>query len=207
MAKRTVDPAKTIRNDVGDLIEVHINDLVEFQGELKTLSKINYEKLKRQILDLGFSSPFHVWRDGKELKLLDGHQRLRTLKNMVQVDGYKCGKLPAVVIDASSYEQAKRKLLALTSQYGEVTSEGLYGFVSDVDIDFDTLSNDFRFPEIGIGTYLTAPLGEPQEDMTENTNPDDGEESPDRKEGAEFTCDECGTVYSYHQIKEGLKNK
>ena len=59
-----------------------IDRIVEFQGELKKLSKENENKLRNSILKHGFIAPFFVWDDHGEWKLLDGHQRLKTLLKM-----------------------------------------------------------------------------------------------------------------------------
>ena len=57
-----------------------LEDLHEFQGNLKELWKDNAEKLWRQMVETGFSDPFKVWKDPDgRLNLLDGHQRRRVL--------------------------------------------------------------------------------------------------------------------------------
>lgn len=123
---------------------VDIRDLTEFQGDLKTLSPDNAQKLRNQILDIGFSEPIAVWRSGGENYILNGHQRLSVLLGM-EADGYDIPPIPVSYVEARSYGEAKRKVLALTSQYGEITHGGLDEFLAETDIaDLD----DFRFPEI-----------------------------------------------------------
>ena len=55
-----------------------INKLKPLQGKLKKLSDSNYEKLKTEILETGFSEPISVWDDNGTLRILNGHQRLAT---------------------------------------------------------------------------------------------------------------------------------
>lgn len=109
-----------------------IDRIVEFQGELKKLSKENENKLRNSILKHGFIAPFFVWDDHGEWKLLDGHQRLKTLLKM-RKEGYDIPMLPVDYIEADSEEDAKRKLLHITSQYGEFTVDGFENFTFGLD--------------------------------------------------------------------------
>ncbi len=119
--------------------------LVAFQGELKSLSKTNYEKLRKEILELGFSEPISVWRhDGKHF-ILNGHQRLRTIQQMVEKEGYTCPPLPVTWVEADDFRQAKRKVLALTSQFGRIEDEGLFEFMSQAEISIAELAASFDF--------------------------------------------------------------
>lgn len=124
-----------------------IDDLTEFQGNLKALSKENYHKLRKEIETIGFSEPVSVWKNGGKLYLLNGHQRVRTLKAMA-VDGVGIPKIPVNYVEAKDMKEAKRKVLALTSQYGEIEGEGLYEFMSEAGIEWPDVKDSFRFPEI-----------------------------------------------------------
>lgn len=127
---------------------ISIDRLKPLQGNLKDLSKENYTKLKNEILTEGFDAPFFVWIDSNEDHwLLDGHQRLRTLSEM-RTEGFEIPELPMVPVLATDEKEARRKLLGLASQYGEVTSQGLYEFLSASDIAFDEMESRYRFPEI-----------------------------------------------------------
>lgn len=125
------------------------DELSAFQGNLKTLPQENYEKLKREILADGFSFAIHVWRDGDTNHIIDGHQRLATVTEMVEVEGHECPPLPVVYVEAGNLKQAKRKVLAGTSQYGVMTSESLKDFALESDLGIDDLT-DFRFPEFDL---------------------------------------------------------
>jgi DNA modification methylase len=119
-----------------------IDRLIEFQGNLKRLSEKNREKLIGSICTKGFIAPIFVWDDHGEWKLLDGHQRLKTLIWMRQ-HGWDIPMLPVDVIEADDEQDAKRKLLAITSQYGEFDIDGYMEFTDGIEID-DTirLTND-----------------------------------------------------------------
>jgi hypothetical protein len=145
---------KTIRIACKGSMELELEELIPFQGNLKELSKENYNKLRKSILELGFSAPCFVWkhnRDGQWM-ILDSHQRVIVLTEMKRAEGYKIPKLPCVEIEADSEHEAKKKLLAITSNYGQITGEGLYEFASLNNIDLPTIE-DFRFPEINMDAW------------------------------------------------------
>jgi hypothetical protein len=131
-----------------DLID--FAELVPLQGDLKSLSKENYERLKRVILELGFSSPFHVWfsHDGKKY-ILDGTQRYRALTKM-RLEGHEVPPLPYVKVDAVSKKDAMRKLLTIASQYGKVEGQGLYEFMTEAEMDVNELILNNSFPDINL---------------------------------------------------------
>jgi len=109
-----------------------IDRILEFQNDLKTLSKDNEKKLRNSILKFGFIAPFFVWDNHGDWRLLDGHQRLKTLLKMRE-EGYSIPLLPVDYIEADSEEDAKRKLLHITSQYGEFTVDGFENFTFGLD--------------------------------------------------------------------------
>lgn len=109
-----------------------IDKILEFQGKLKKLTKENENKLRNAMLEKGFIAPFFVWDDSGNRRLLDGHQRLKTLLNM-QKDGFDIPELPVVYVDAENEKDAKEKLLLITSQYGEFELENLQQWLDDVE--------------------------------------------------------------------------
>lgn len=54
--------------------ELPIESLLDFQGDLKTLSEESYAKFKSELLELGFSEPISIWvsPEGKNY-ILNGH--------------------------------------------------------------------------------------------------------------------------------------
>lgn len=126
-----------------------LSALSNFQGKLKTLSDVNYNKLRKQIEENGFIVPFFVWQSGEKNYILDGHQRESVLTRM-QADGIELPeKYPVVYVHADNRKDAKKKLLAINSQYGKMTQSGLFDFVSDMDMDLSALG-EFELPGINI---------------------------------------------------------
>lgn len=124
---------------------ISIDDLSPLQGELKSLSEENYQKLKKQILKNGFSAAIHVWRDGEKAHILDGHQRLKTLQRL-RKEGYSVPEIPIVEVKANDIKHAKEQLLSHASMFGTYDVLGLRAFAEDAAIEAETLFTDFEFP-------------------------------------------------------------
>lgn len=160
---------QTVHSAINEtLLHADIDDLHDFQGSLKDLSMDNYDRLKRSILKLGFSFAVHAWEndDGK-LFILDGHQRLRTLKKM-RDDGYTVPNIPVVMVKATDFKQAREKVLAGTSQFGQMTGEGLYEFIAESGLDWRDVVQDNRFPEVEFTSFAEEYYGEVNVDLPGN---------------------------------------
>lgn len=189
------DKLKEIQIKCKGSMYLDIEQLQPFQGNLKDLSKDNYDKLRKQIIELGFSEPICIWKDESgpipKYNILNGHQRIRVLTEMKKAEGYKIPKIPVVEVEASTEHEAKKKVLALTSQYGEITKEGLFEFASVNNIDLPTLE-EFRFPEINIDNFKAEFFDMPIE------SDKDGAKELDESEFSEFehTCPKCGFEFN-----------
>jgi hypothetical protein len=104
------------------------NTLTPFQGNLKDLSVKNFKRLKGQLLENGIIVPFYVWENEGALYLLDGHQRDRVF----QAEGWDFD-VPIIRFQATDRVEAKKKLLAISSQYGHVTQEGWDEFTFGIE--------------------------------------------------------------------------
>lgn len=156
------------------------------QGELKELSEANYAKLRKRIEAAGFDAPFFVWGN----KILDGTQRKRVLEKML-ADGWKLhkGQVPVCDIEAESLEDAKARLLHYVSQYGKLTDEGLYAFISGMEEMPDLETVDF--PDFDMAGFTAGYLG---------GGPDFQPTSEDDQfrldEKAKVKCPECGHEFT-----------
>jgi len=108
-----------------------IDRIVEFQGNLKKLSKKNLDRLKVRIIEDGFNVPFFVWDHKGDYRVLDGHQRLKALLSL-RKDGWSLPLLPVAFIEAKDEADARKKLLAISSQYGEFDNEELTKWLDGV---------------------------------------------------------------------------
>lgn len=103
------------------------------QGELKDLNKANYAKLKGVLEARGFDIPLFLWKNGDDFYLLDGHQRTRVMKkeDMNDAGSYE---VPYILVEAADEQEAKAKLLEITSQYGTISYESLYEFIATAEL-------------------------------------------------------------------------
>jgi len=157
---------------------VKIDDLIEFQGELKELSNINLEKLWKSMEDSGFSEPFVVWESKKKIYVLGGHQRLKALKAKKNLGENVPDEFPCNFVRCAGKREAKKLLLALASQFGKVTEDGLYSYAVDNDFDIDFLKENFEFPSLDINQF--------ESDFFDNSSHEDTEkddEIPEVSEG------------------------
>jgi DNA modification methylase len=148
-----------------------IDQLTGFQGELKELSKENYAKLRKAIEGYGFSFPIFVWRNGDKNNILDGHQRVLTLK-LMREEGWTVPPLPVIYVSALDQKEAKAKLLLAISQYGKISEDGLYSFINDAGMDMDFLKDGFDLPGINFDKF-EANFGHDNGDGEEIPDPQD----------------------------------
>lgn len=137
-----------------------LEDLVPLQGKLKALDAARYRKLKRALLEHGFSFPFFVWKrpkkeDGKggasrhDLCILDGHQRDRVLRRL-KAQGYEVPPLPIAFVEAKDETEARKKILLLSSQYGQMSEDSLMEYLKESDLEFDEILDTADLPQIDL---------------------------------------------------------
>lgn len=130
-------------------------DLTPFQGELKDLSKENYDRLRNEIIQRGFSAPFFVWQSEGKNYIEDGHQRLRVIEKLAQ-DGWEIPPLPVSWVFAKDKKEAKRKLLAFASQYGTFNEQGLYQYTLEAELSIGEMQKEYNFPEVNLEHFERA---------------------------------------------------
>ena len=162
-----------------------IDELTEFQGDIKDLTKQNYDKLRKSIVKHGFSAPIFVWEHEGDNYILDGHQRLRVLGKLRE-EGYEIPLLPVVYIEADDEKQAKEKLLLITSQYGDFNVQGLDEFIYEGQLDLSELTTEVRLlesREVVIADPSTfEPVGEDEQGKLD--------------EKAKVRCPNCGHEFA-----------
>lgn len=147
----------------GDVIQIkcegsrmaQLASLETIQGDLKELSEGNYAKLRTRIETDGFDAPIFVWGN----RILDGTQRKRVVEKMIE-DGWTLpdGLVPVCDIHAETLDEAKRRLLGYVSQYGKLSTDGLYEFLHEFDEmpSLDTLD----LPDFDMEAFKTGFLGD-----------------------------------------------
>lgn len=160
---------------------IPIDQLLNFQGNLKKLENSEFEKLKRSIEKYGFSFPVFVWKNN----ILDGHQRIFVVRKMLE-DGHTIDDIPVVEIEAKNKKEAAEKLLLLNSQYGKITDIGFDDFINDYDLDITNYDDLLNIPDIDLNTYWEEnELEEDNSDIKSNVETNE--------------CPKCG--YKWNEIQ------
>lgn len=167
-----------------------ITELNATQGDLKFLSEENYKKLKKNIEKHGFDIPVTVWVDTQGDKwLLDGHQR----KHVLETEGW-VNPIPYLIIKAPNMQTAAERLLAITSQYGTVTQEGLDDFYAKFELPEMEMQELVHFDSVfdfSLEQKEDEPEFEPEEPTEDNR----------LDKLKEIQCPECG----YHSTPGGFE--
>ena len=135
----TQSPQKTIVIACEGKIKIPLDAIEEFQGELKNRSKDDIRKLKGLIVKYGFSDCFSIWQNEGRNWTMDGHGRKKALLEL-RNEGYEIPPLPADLIFAKNETEAKQKLLAINSKFGNITQRGLESFIEVEHIDFNLMN-------------------------------------------------------------------
>lgn len=140
---------------------IDIGELTPFQGTLKTLDDKNFNKLRKSIVDEGFSFTVHVWQNADVIYIIDGHQRVSVLTQM-RKQGIEIPPISCSFITAKTYRDAKKLVLLAVSQYGKIQKDGFLDFVNGEDFDF----GDYDFPDFNIDDPFRPDL--PDEDSKDS---------------------------------------
>jgi hypothetical protein len=122
---------------------VDISELIPFQGKLKSLSGVNFEKLKAGIIRRGFSFTVHIWENAGKKFILDGHQRIAVLTGM-RKQGYHIPPITCAFVKAQDFHEAKDLVLLAVSQFGKLDEEGFHEFTANENFDFTV----YDFPDL-----------------------------------------------------------
>ena len=166
-------------------INVRLDKLTQLQGELKELSEASFRKLKTSILKNGITFPLFIWQDNGTNFILDGTQRDRVLRKLA-AEGYDIPPLPCAIITAKDKREACEKILLISSQYGKMTNESLYEFISKNDLGFLELEEMLDLPQIKLEEFKVGWLQEP------DFGPSSADEQGRLDKKNLIQCPECG---------------
>ncbi len=144
---------------------VRLDELEDFQGELKTLSEAAAGEFRQNLLSLGYSFPTCVWHGHK--LILDGHQRNKVLRDLlaegytlIDVDGVSTVSVPVSWIMADSEQEARQKVLAAVSQYGKVSDQGLANFLGAADLEWAEVDAWVDLPDFDAEAFAEGFFGD-----------------------------------------------
>lgn len=163
-----------------------LGQLLPFQGDLKRLTPENLVRLETSLIKHGFNSPVHIWVKGKQRMVLDGHQRLVALRSLA-VKGYEVPTdIPVNYIEAANEKAAKEILLTKVAQYGQVTEQGLYAFMSESQLDVAYTRDHLPLPGIDFHRF---------EKQFVRPEPAAQVEKKTKQSTMVHTCPNCGTQF------------
>lgn len=183
-------------------------ELNVLQRNLKDLPKANFNSFKKQILKEGFCEPVTAWLNPKDKKyyILNGTQRWRLLSIMVGKEGYTIDDIPVNLISANTLKSAQRKILALASQYGVTTKQGLYEFASEAGIKFDEMEDTFRFPEFTMEEFKSEFFEDPTDESEDDIPNVDTSKPAITKPGDLWLLGEHRLLCGDCTVKENIDN-
>lgn len=146
--KSTGVKQQAVKTAVKGAAVVALEQLLPLQGELKTLDRDNYEKYRKSIIEHGITFVTHIWKHKGKYHVIDGHQCRFTLNKMKEEEGWKIPPVPVAFVEASTFEEAKRKVLIAASEYGKMSNKSLHEFALTADIPFDEIVASFTLPSI-----------------------------------------------------------
>ena len=162
--------------------------LKPLQGELKSLSQENYQKLKNEIVKTKFAFPIFVWQSGADVFIVGGHQRVRCVKQMVEQEGYTCATLPCIFIEAANKKEAMRRVLQDVAQYGRIEGQGLYEFMHEAELGIEELLKEMDLPNIDMANFAVGFFGTPEKNLADGSHVLDAEDF----NNLGHTCPKCG---------------
>ncbi len=114
----------------------------------KALDSAAEKKLQNSILENEFMQPFYVWLDETTGRMycLDGRHRILALHKMAAANIAVPHLLPATFIDCADKKEAARLVLVYSSMYAKVTEQGLFDFLEQYELQYETLKDVIDLP-------------------------------------------------------------
>lgn len=145
----------TINCTYTDLVE--LDKLEPTQGALKKLEDEDFARMQKSFMEKGFVFPIYLWgkvteRDDqgriltwdKTSKMIDGHQRRKTVMRMKETVSMTCSKFPVVYAMDETLEGAMQLILAANNTVGTLTKEGFDEFIRKNNFDVKDVMRDYR---------------------------------------------------------------
>jgi len=155
-----------------NLPTVDYRNLIDIQGDLKTIDRKALEKLKDSIKKHGIFVPKFVWKDEDKFYIIDGHQTKKALEEL-EKEGYEIPEIPYVEIEAKNKKDAAEKLLQINSRYGKINPAT--EFFEKYRLD-SVVIDEIEIPELDLS------IPEFDQEFMENTE----------KERKKNKCPKCG---------------
>lgn len=130
---------------------IQLDDLIPLQGDLKSITKEDFDKLKKSLISDGIPLGFHVWHDKDKVYIADGHHRRLALLAL-RDEGYHIPALPCNPVKANNKKEAAKIVLISNSRYARMSQESISDFMIDFELDLSDLDN-IDIPELNMDDF------------------------------------------------------
>jgi len=144
-------------HNTSNLPMVDYENLLNLQGDLKTMTPENESKILNSFEKKGFILPFVVWEDKSgKLWTLDGNGRLKVMRKTGVVNQDGDTKFPILKVHAKSKKDAAEVILLISSEFHKKTEGGLASFAEKFKINTDWISLNTAFDVNFTSTMATS---------------------------------------------------
>lgn len=190
---------KTIAINCSGAGKLGIDLLTPLQGNLKTLHEENYGKLRNVLIEEGVIEPVSIWEDPKSGKMfiLNGHQRIHTLRRMRDEEGFVIPQIPVNMVEARDIKHAKKMVLPMTSQYGTINPEAAFEYLETIEVDADHIKKFLNFADFDMDRFVGEYFPEPKDEeekvrvSSHDRKKNSGEIDKDSVQKFEHKCPRC----------------
>ena len=130
---------------------IQLDDLTPLQGDLKSITKENFNKLKQSLITDGIPLGFHTWKDNNKIHIVDGHTRRLALLAL-RDEGYHIPALPCNPVVAKNKKEAAKVVLISNSRYAGMSQESISDFMIDFELDLSDLDN-LDIPDLNMDDF------------------------------------------------------
>ena len=128
-----------------------IDDLTQFQGELKSITSEDFNKLKESLKSDGLPLGFHIWKSKDKTFIMDGHHRKMAMQAL-RDEGWFVPPVPCNPVIADTKNEAAKIVLISNSKYAKISEGSLSDFMIEFDLGIGDLAN-LDIPELNMSDF------------------------------------------------------
>ena len=155
-------------------LNLSLEELVDIQGEVKSLFPEELEKMIESFKTHGFCEPFVVFKENpkESWKIISGNQRRKAIFKCKELGLKVPDKFPCVELKAKSLKDAKKVLLSLGSTFGRVNKRRLEIFSEEINLPLEEVNLFSSFPTLTLEDSFDGINDELQKTDVEDTSID-----------------------------------
>lgn len=125
------------------------------QSNFKDISKEDMHAIKASLIANQFAQPFYVWEDDADgsVYCLDGKHRTLALEELLNENVEVPYMLPATFIQCENKKQAAKLVIIYSSIYAKVSSQGLFDFLKEYELEMSSIKGEISLPEFSVPRF------------------------------------------------------